>query len=162
MEAGRVGVKRMSSCSDELASQHQCISMSQQPSISSISRSHRSDRHEATLETSKTQMSEDACAFKFGRKNSNVLVGRGRVVGHDIDPSGGLAVLQDPVSLCALVIVGCPDEKAFRLYQGVYKCTYITCLYNVYMCMCIKCKYVCMYMYVMSKCIYVYLQATQP
>jgi hypothetical protein len=111
-----MGVKRMRSCLDELASQHPCISTSQQPSISM---SHRSNKHEATLETSKTQVLEDACAFKFGKKNCNIIVGRGRVVGHDIDPSGGLAVLQDPVSLCALVIVGCPDEKAFRLYQGV-------------------------------------------
>ena len=112
VEGGRLGVKRRSSCLDE--------STSQQPSISMVS--HRNNTHQATLET---QSSDDSCAFKFGKKVCNVVVGRGRVVGQDIDPSGGMAVLLDPVSLCPLIIVGCSDEKAFRLYQGVYTCTYI-------------------------------------
>ena len=63
-------------------------------------------------------LSTDSCAFKFGKKASNVVTGRGTVVCEDIDPSGGMAVLQVSASAAALIIVGCPEERAFRLYQG--------------------------------------------
>jgi hypothetical protein len=112
VEGGRVGVKRTSSCLDESASEQPSISMASQ----------RNNNHQPTRES---QVSDDACAFKFGKKVSDVVVGRGRVVGQDIDPSGGMAVLLDPVSLRPLVMVGCPDEKAFRLYQGVCLCMYV-------------------------------------